>query len=91
VPEPAVPAEGTSRAEAGVLAEAAALEFLEQAARSRVVIADGSLEGLGRSRADVIQRALLTDSELEPSRVFLVTEAKVGDKDGKVRFELGLK
>ena len=91
VPEPAVPAEGTSRAEARTLAEAAAIEFLDQAARSRVVVEDGALAALGRERADSIQRALLAGSELEPSRVFLVTGGKVGDKDGKVRFELGLK
>jgi hypothetical protein len=91
VPPPAEPAEGSSRAEARARAEIAAIEFLDQAARGRVVIGEGDLATLGRARADAIQRALLAGSELEPSRVFLVTDGKVGGQDGKVRFELGLK
>jgi hypothetical protein len=38
-----------------------------------------------------VQRALLGDGRLEPSRVFLVKNGKVAAKDGKVRLELGLK
>jgi hypothetical protein len=49
------------------------------------------LATLARGRGTAIQRALLAGSELEPSRVFLVTEGKVAEKDGKVRFERGLK
>jgi hypothetical protein len=91
VPAPLAPPEGTPRAEAQVLAEAAAIEFLEKEARRRVAPQEEDLAALARARANAIQRALLAGSELEPSRVFLVTEGKVAAKDGKVRFELGLK
>ncbi len=91
VPEPAAPAEGRSRAEARALAEADAIAFLDRAARGRVVIEEGALAALGRARAEAIQRALLAGSELEPSRVFLVTDGKVGDQEGRVRFELALR
>jgi hypothetical protein len=91
VPEPPAPPEGTSRAEARVMAEAAEIEFVEKEARRRVVPQDEDLATLARGRGTAIQRALLAGSELEPSRVFLVTEGKVAEKDGKVRFELGLK
>jgi hypothetical protein len=91
VPQPPAPPEGRSRAEAKALAEAAVIEFLDQAARARVALEDGALATLGRERAAAIQRALLAGNELEPARVYLVTEGKVGDQEGKVRFELGLK
>jgi hypothetical protein len=73
------------------MAEAAEIEFVEKEARRRVVPQDEDLATLARGRGTAIQRALLAGSELEPSRVFLVTEGKVAEKDGKVRFELGLK
>jgi hypothetical protein len=90
-PAPPAPPDSMTRAEAQALAEAAQIEFLEKEARRRVLPQDDDLATLARERASAIQRALLSGGELEPSRVFLVTEGKVAGKDGKVRFELGLK
>jgi hypothetical protein len=90
-PEPPAVPDGTSRADARALAEATEIGLLEKAARALATPQPGELEALGRERGAAIQRALLAGGELEPSRVFLVAEGKVGDQDGKVRFELGLK
>jgi len=90
VPEPPAPPEGTSRAEARALREAAEIAFLEKEVRGRIVVTDADLEALGQERAASIERALLTGSELEPTRVFLSKNGKVSTTDGRVRFELGL-
>ena len=41
-------------------------------------------------RAAAIERALLAEGVLEPTRVFKVREGKVGTEAGRIRFELGL-
>lgn len=91
LPEPAEPPDGTSRAEAKALRQAAAIEFLEAAARAAVVVPGTELAALGEARAAAIERALLGSGELEPTRVFKVREGKVAASEGKVQFELGLK
>ena len=90
VPEPPAPPEGTSRADAKALREAAALEYLEQTARAAVVVPEAEFGALAEARADAIERALLEGGALDPTRVFKVRDDKVTAKDGKVRFELGL-
>jgi hypothetical protein len=89
-PAPEPPA-GASRAEVRAAAEAAQLEWLAATARRGVVLADDALAVLGRERAAAVQRALLAAGELEPSRVFLVNEGKVGTEGGNVRLQLALK
>jgi hypothetical protein len=37
------------------------------------------------------QQALLTDTQVDPARVFLVVNDKAKNHDGKVRLELSLK
>jgi hypothetical protein len=91
VPEAPEPPQGTPRAEAKALREAAAIEYLEMTARAGVVVPDTELAKLAEERAVAIERALLTDSGLEPTRVFKVREGKVSLNEGKVRFQLGLK
>jgi hypothetical protein len=91
VPEAPAPPEGTSRADAKALREAAAIEYLQKAGHDGIVVKDEELAALGQARAASIQRALLTDTGLEPTRVFLTREGKVSTQEGKVRFELGLK
>jgi hypothetical protein len=91
VPEPAEPPDGTSRKEAKALREAAAVEYLERAVRDAVTVPETVLGKLAESRAIAVERALLTDTGLEPTRVFKVREGKVAANEGKVRFELGLK
>ncbi|MEO8307019.1 MAG: DUF748 domain-containing protein [Pseudomonadota bacterium] len=91
IPEPPASAEGTSRAAAKALQDTAAIEYLQKAAHDGIVVKDAELAALGQARADSIQRALLTDSGLEPTRVFMTREGRVTALDGKIRFELGLK
>ena len=90
LPEPAEPPDGTSRAEAKALRQAAATEFLEAAARAAVAVPETELAALAEARAAAIERALLGSGELEPTRVFKIREGKVAASEGKVRFELGL-
>jgi len=90
LPEPPEPPEGASREEAKALRQAASLEYLEQAARSGVVVPDDEFDRLAEQRAGAIEQALLGGGALEPTRVFKVREGKVSSQDGKVRFELGL-
>jgi hypothetical protein len=90
IPAPATPPADLSRKEAKALAQAAAIEFLQQEARTRLVPGQADLELLGQQRATAIEQALLADTGLEPQRVFLVKEGKIAAQDGKVRFELGM-
>jgi hypothetical protein len=90
IPEPPPPAEGTSRAEAKALRQKAAIDYLTTAARAGVVVPEADLARLGEERAAAIERALLVEGVLEPTRVFKVREGKVGTEAGRVRFELGL-
>jgi hypothetical protein len=90
VPAAPEPPEGTPRAEAKAQRQAAAVEYLETAARSGVSVADTELAKLAEERAAAIERALLGEGALDPTRVFKVREGKVSANDGKVRFQLGL-
>jgi hypothetical protein len=71
--------------------DGATLEYLEKAARESVTVGDADFEALGQQRADAVQRALLANAALEPSRVFTAKNGKLAVQDGKVRLELGLK
>ena len=83
-------AEGESRKEAKSAEHAAAVEFLRNAAREKLVPGAAELDQLGEQRAMAVERALLTDTGLAPERVFLVKEGKVTPQDGKVRLELAM-
>jgi uncharacterized protein involved in outer membrane biogenesis len=91
IPEPPAPPEGTPRAEARALREAAALEFLGRAARESIAVGDVDYAKLGEERANSVQRALLAAGGLEPTRVFLVRSGTIEAKDGKARLTLALK
>jgi hypothetical protein len=90
VPEAPEPPDGTPRAEAKAQRQAAAVEYLESAARGGVSVPDTELAKLAEERAAAIERSLLSGGALDPTRVFKVREGKVSANDGKVRFELGL-
>ncbi len=90
LPEPAAPAAGTSRAEVKAMREAAALEFLQKEAHAHITAPDEALDALGVARSAAIQHALLTDTGLDPSRVFVTRKGKVSASEGKVRLELAL-
>lgn len=90
MPEPPKPPEGTSRADAKAQRLAADIEFLRQDAHSRLAPTPADLEALGVARSDAVQHALLTDTGLDPARVFVTKNGKISAASGKVRFELGL-
>jgi hypothetical protein len=70
---------------------AAQAEFLSQELHRHMAIAEGDLTALGQQRAEAVQHALLTDTQLDPARVFLAVSDKAKNEDGKVRLELSLK
>jgi hypothetical protein len=90
IPEPAPAPEGASRKEAKAARKAAAVEYLEKLVHDSATVPEGESGRLAEERASAIERALLTDTGLEPQRVFKNRDGKVTANDGKVRFELGL-
>ena len=70
---------------------AAKSDFLSGELRSHIAVGDAELKALGQQRAMVVQQALLTDTQIDPTRVFLVANDKAKGQDGKVRLELTLK
>jgi hypothetical protein len=88
--EPKYPPEVTNLKAKPDLAAARA-DFLEQALRAHIAVTDSDLNALGQQRAMAVQQALLTDTQLDPGRVFLVVNDKAKNQDGKVRSELSLK
>jgi uncharacterized protein involved in outer membrane biogenesis len=65
-------------------------EFLSAALREHIAPGDAELRALGEQRAQSVQQALLTDSGIDPARVFLVANDKAVSKDGRVRLELSV-
>jgi len=90
VPEAPEPPQGTPRAEAKALREAATLQYLETTLRAGIEVPETELAQLAQQRADAIERALLAGGVLDAARVFKVREGKVSASEGQVRFELGL-
>jgi hypothetical protein len=88
--EPKFPQEVTNIKTKPELAAAKA-DFLRQALREHISVTDGDLTALGQQRAMAVQQALLTDSQVDPARVFLVVNDKAKNQDGKVRLELSLR
>ncbi len=69
----------------------AKIDFLTQGIREHLVVSDADLNTLGQQRAMVLEQALLSDTQIDPARVFLVANDKVSSKDGLVRLELSLR
>jgi hypothetical protein len=69
----------------------AKIDFLTAALREHLTVGDEQLTALGQQRALALQRALLTDTGVDPARVFLVVSDKAIEKDGGVRMELSLR
>jgi Domain of Unknown Function (DUF748) len=72
-------------------ATSAKIEFLTNALRERIQIGEADLTKLGQQRATNVQQALLTDTQLDPGRVFLVANDKAKNEGGVVRLELSLR
>jgi Domain of Unknown Function (DUF748) len=70
---------------------AAKAAFLSQALHEHIAVTDADLTTLGQQRAMAVQRVLLTDTQIDPARVFLVVNDKAKNESGKVRLEMSLK
>jgi hypothetical protein len=70
---------------------AAKNDFLSGEIRAHIVIDESDLTTLGQQRAMNLQTALLTGTQIEPDRVFLVANDKAKSQDGQVRLELSLR
>jgi hypothetical protein len=70
---------------------AAKIDFLTAALHEHIAVGEDQLTALGQQRALVLQRALLTDTRIDPARIFLVANDKATEKDGGVRVELSLR
>ena len=70
---------------------AAKNDFLSHELHGHVAVGESDLAALGQQRATNLQAALLTDSQIDPARVFLVANGKAKDQAGQVRLELSLK
>ena len=67
-----------------------AIADLETVLISHMQIPDSDLEALGRSRAQAIQNAILSDGQVDPARVFIVNAAPRPDSGDTVKVELGV-
>jgi hypothetical protein len=83
--------ESISKLKAKPDVEAAKLDFLKQALHEHIAISDSDLTALGQQRAMAVQQALLTGTQVDPARVFLVANDKAKNQDGNVRLELSLR
>jgi hypothetical protein len=70
---------------------AAKADFLKQILHEHMTINESDIEALGQERAKAVEHALLTETQLDPTRVFLVANDKAKNHDGKVRLELSLR
>jgi hypothetical protein len=56
-----------------------------------MAVDDSALTALGQQRAMNLQQALLTGTQIDPERVFLVANDKAREQDGRVRLEFSLR
>jgi uncharacterized protein involved in outer membrane biogenesis len=89
LPESAQAVEQAKRKEAPPYEEA--INELSAALRAKDEVSDADLETLGKTRAQAIQGALVTDGQVEAARVFIVTAASKPAAGERVKVELALK
>jgi Domain of Unknown Function (DUF748) len=70
---------------------AAKIEFLGGELRSRIAVGEADLTALGQQRAANLQQALLSGTQIDPERVFLVANDKAKIEGGLVRLEFSLR
>ena len=73
VPKPVVPKAAPPAPGAKPNPELAANAWLEAQLRPRFAVTDAELVALGRARALAVQDALLSDGQIDPARVFIIT------------------
>ncbi|MEY3359670.1 MAG: hypothetical protein RI923_930, partial [Pseudomonadota bacterium] len=67
------------------------VDWLETQLIAKYQPSDAELAALGSARGEAVQDALLKGGTLDPTRVFLSTNAQLKAQDGKVRMELQMK
>ena len=70
---------------------AAKIEFLSRELHAHIAVSESELTALGQQRAMNLQQALLTGTQIDPERVFLVANDKAKKQDGLVRLEFSLR
>jgi hypothetical protein len=70
---------------------AAKIEFLSGELHQHIAVSDTDIAALGQQRAMNLQQALLTGTQIDPERVFLVANDKAKKQDRLVRLELSLR
>jgi hypothetical protein len=70
---------------------AAKIEFLSRELHERITVGEAELTALGQQRAMNLQQAVLTGTQVDPDRVFLVANDKAKNHDGLIRLELSLR
>ncbi len=70
---------------------AAKIDFLSSELHAQMTISEADLTALGQQRAANLQAALLTGTQIDPARVFLVANDKAKNDNGKVRLEFSLR
>ncbi len=70
---------------------AAQVDFLSQALHEHIEVNESDLTALGEQRAMNLQEALLSGTQIDPGRVFLVANGNAKNQDGQVRLELSLR
>ena len=70
---------------------AAKIEFLSGALHQHITVGEAELTALGQQRAMNLQQALLTGTQIDPERVFLVANDKAKNDKGMVRLEFSLR
>ncbi len=66
---------------------AAKADFLLKTLHEHMAVSEYEFNALGQQRAKAMQQALLTDTQLDPERVFLVANDKAKNHDGMVRLD----
>ena len=66
-------------------------DFIDVEVRKHIAVSDAELLELGQQRALALQSALLTDTQLDPERVFLVHSDKAKPEGSAVRLEMALR
>ncbi len=69
---------------------AAKIDFLVSDLHAHLAIGDEELKALATMRATALQQAILSDTQVDPTRIFLVVNDKVKSQSGHVRLELAL-
>jgi Domain of Unknown Function (DUF748) len=67
------------------------IAFVEKALRERITVTQAARDTLARARADAVQAAVLTNTQVDPQRVFRSERTSgAGDMGGNARMELKL-